>query len=318
MTARHEKIIILGSGPAGCTAAVYASRANLRPLLLRGLEPGGQLTTTTDVENWPADEKGVLGPELMERFFTHAGRFGAELASDHIEEVDLGTAPILLRGENSYSCDAMIIATGAYAQYLGLASEDKYRGHGVSACATCDGFFFRGKDVAVIGGGNSAVEESLFLANICRQVTIVHRRNEFRAEKIMQDRMLAKEREGKIKILRSQVVDEILGDGSKVTGLRLKGAKDDARTVELVVAGVFVAIGHAPNTKLFRDQLDLNRGYIAVRGGSAGFATQTSRPAVFAAGDATDSVYRQAVTSAGSGCMAALDAVRYLRETGGA
>lgn len=314
-TPRHVPLIILGSGPAGCTAAVYASRANLQPLLIQGLEPGGQLTTTTDVENWPADTDGVLGPDLMRRFIAHAGRYGADLASDHIESVRINGRRLSLAGSGSYTCGALIVATGARAKYLDLPSEREYLGRGVSACATCDGFFFRGKDVAVIGGGNTAAEEALYLADICASVTLVHRRDEFRAESIMQKRLFAKEREGGLKIIRSHVVDEILGDGNKVTGLRIRHA-DGAAGMELALSGVFVAVGHAPNTGMFEGKLNMKNGYLSVCGGDSGYATRTSAENVFAAGDVADSVYRQAVTSAATGCMAALDAVRYLRENG--
>ena len=306
----HRRLVIVGSGPAGFTAAVYAARANLAPLLIQGIEPGGQLTTTTDVDNWPADVEGVQGPELMERFEKHAGRFGCEIVGDHVEEVVFGS-PHRLRGSDSYTCDALIIATGASARYLGLASEQRYRGKGVSACATCDGFFFRSRPVMVVGGGNTAVEEALFLANICSQVTLVHRRDSFRAEAIMQDKLFAKEREGKISIVRSHFLEEVLGDGKAVTGARLKSAADGSQ-MQLEVAGIFIAIGHEPNSSLFSGKLEMDNGYVKVQAGRDGMATATSQPGVFAAGDISDHVYRQAVTSAASGCMAALDAVRYL------
>ena len=308
----HRRLIIVGSGPAGNTAAIYAARANLAPLVIQGIEPGGQLTTTTDVDNWPADADGVQGPELMERFDRHARRFGCDIVSDHVEEVIFGS-PHRLCGSDNYSCDALIIATGASARYLGLASEQRYRGKGVSACATCDGFFFRNRTVAVIGGGNTAVEEALFLANICAQVILVHRRDSFRAEAIMQDRLFAKEKEGKVKIIRSHVLDEVLGDDQKVTGARLRSVADETQ-MQLEVAGIFIAIGHEPNSALFAGKLDMENGYVKVAAGRNGMATATSQPGVFAAGDIADHVYRQAVTSAGSGCMAALDAVRYLEE----
>ena len=308
--AAHRRLIVLGSGPAGFTAAVYAARANLEPLVIRGIEPGGQLTTTTDVDNWPADADGVQGPELMERFERHASRFGCRMADDHIEQVTLGP-PHILRGSDSYSCDALIVATGASARYLGLESEQRYRGKGVSACATCDGFFFRNRPVAVIGGGNTAVEEALFLANICSHVTLVHRRDSFRAEAIMQDRLFDRERAGAISIVRSHVLDEVLGDGKAVAGARLRSVADDTR-MQLDVAGIFIAIGHEPNSALFSGKLEMENGYVRVQAGRDGMATATSQPGVFAAGDIADHVYRQAVTSAAAGCMAALDAVRYL------
>lgn len=315
MADRHEKLIILGSGPAGCTAALYAARANLAPLLVQGLEPGGQLTTTTDVDNWPADDQGVQGPELMERFQRHADRFGGEIVADHINEVDLSNRSFKLNGNSTYSCDALIIATGATAKYLGLPSEEQYKGRGVSACATCDGFFFRDREVCVIGGGNTAVEEALFLAGICAKVTLVHRRQEFRAEAIMMTKLQEMEVAGKIEIRTDQVLDEVLGDQIKVTGARLRDVKTDA-TEDLEVAAVFVAIGHAPNTELFTDKLEMENGYLVTKTGRHGMATVTSIPGVFAAGDVQDSVYRQAVTSAATGCMAALDAVRYLLNEG--
>lgn len=313
---RHQRLLILGSGPAGYTAAVYAARANLKPVLITGLEQGGQLTTTTDVDNWPGDNDGVQGPELMARMQKHAERFGTEIIFDHIEEADLQQRPFVLKGSSgTYTCDALIIATGASAQYLGLPSEQAYLGRGVSACATCDGFFYRGQQVAVIGGGNTAVEEAMYLSNIAEQVTLVHRRDALRAEKILQDRLFERERTGNIRILWNHVLDEVLGDDSGVTGLRLRSTLNDDQQ-ELAVSGLFIAIGHTPNTGLFEGQLDMTDGYIKVRSGLDGGATATSIPGVFAAGDVADHVYRQAVTSAGFGCMAALDAERYLDELG--
>ena len=313
MENRHEKLIILGSGPAGCTAALYASRANLKPVLIQGIEPGGQLTTTTDVDNWPADDEGVQGPDLMQRFIKHASRFGGEVLSDHINKIDLSTRPFSLTGSNNYSCDALIIATGAYAKYLGLESEDKYKGRGVSACATCDGFFFRNKDVCVVGGGNTAVEEALYLADICSKVTLIHRRDQFRAEAIMMKHLHEKVETGKIEILTDKVLDEVLGDDKTVTGARVKDVKTD-ELQDLELSGVFIAIGHAPNTDLFEGQLEMENNYLVTKAGRHGMATETSVEGVFAAGDVQDSVYRQAVTSAATGCMAALDANRYLQE----
>ena len=312
-TSRHSRLIILGSGPAGYTAAVYAARANLKPLLITGLQAGGQLTTTTEVDNWPGDVQGVQGPELMERMQQHAARFETEIVFDHIREARLGCHPFLLVGDSGeYTCDALIIATGASARYLGLPSEQALMGKGVSACATCDGFFYRGRQVAVVGGGNTAVEEALYLANICEKVTLVHRRDSLRAEKIMQDKLFEKERAGKIDIAWNSGVDEVLGDASGVTGLRIRNTRDGS-TRELAVHGVFIAIGHSPNTEIFKGELEMREGgYLVVRGGLGGNATQTSIAGVFAAGDVADSVYRQAVTSAGSGCMAALDAEKYL------
>ena len=321
-TTRHQRLLILGSGPAGYSAAVYAARANLRPVLVTGLAQGGQLMTTTDVDNWPADALGVQGPELMDRFLKHAERFETEIVFDHIHTARLGEKPIALVGDSAtYTCDALIIATGASAMYLGIPSEQAYMGKGVSGCATCDGFFYKGQDVAVVGGGNTAVEEALYLSNIARHVTLIHRRDKLRAEKILQDRLFAKQGEGKIAIEWNHVVDEVLGDKSGVTGVRIKGAKDGAAVVEgragsdskiLKVSGFFVAIGHKPNTDIFASQLDMKDGYILTKGGADGNATSTSVPGVFAAGDVQDHVYRQAVTSAGSGCMAALDADKYL------
>jgi thioredoxin reductase (NADPH) len=309
---KHSRLLILGSGPAGYTAAIYAARANLRPTLITGLAQGGQLMTTTDVDNWPADAMGVQGPELMERFQKHAERFETELVFDHIHKADLSVRPFELHGDAAvYTCDALIIATGASAKYLGIPSEQAYMGKGVSACATCDGFFFRNQDVAVIGGGNTAVEEALYLANIARTVTVVHRRDRFRAEAIMVDKILAREREGKVRIVWNHVVDEVLGDRSGVSGMRLRSTRDGS-TQDIAVQGFFVAIGHTPNTQLFEGQLDMRNGYILTRSGSEGNATATSLPGVFAAGDVQDHVYRQAITSAGTGCMAALDAERFL------
>jgi thioredoxin reductase (NADPH) len=316
MSTRHSRLLILGSGPAGYTAAIYAARANLEPVLITGLAQGGQLMTTTEVDNWPAEPEGVQGPELMERFEKHARRFGTEIVFDHIHTADLSQRPFRLEGDaGSYTCDALIIATGATAKYLGLPSEEKFMGRGVSACATCDGFFYKNEDVAVIGGGNTAVEEALYLANIARKVTLVHRRQQFRAEKIMIDKLMEKVAAGKIELVLDSVVDEILGDDSGVTGVRVKNVVDGG-TREIPVKGVFVAIGHKPNTDLFVGQLDMENGYIVTRGGRHGNATATSIEGVFAAGDVQDQVYRQAVTSAGTGCMAALDAERYLDGVG--
>jgi thioredoxin reductase (NADPH) len=312
MTTRHSRLLILGSGPAGYTAAVYAARANLKPVLITGLAQGGQLMTTTDVDNWPADAMGVQGPELMDRFLKHAERFETEIIFDHIHTAKLGEKPLTLVGDSgTYTCDALIIATGASAMYLGLPSEQSFMGKGVSGCATCDGFFYKGQDVAVVGGGNTAVEEALYLSNIARHVTLVHRRDKLRAEKIMQDKLFAKQSEGKIAIEWNQVVDEVLGDASGVTGVRIKSTQD-ASTKDLKVSGFFVAIGHKPNTDIFAGQLEMKDGYIITKCGLQGHATATSVPGVFAAGDVQDHVYRQAVTSAGTGCMAALDADKYL------
>ena len=313
MTApRHSRLIILGSGPAGYSAAVYAARANRAPLLITGLEAGGQLMTTTDVDNWPGDVEGLQGPQLMERLRRHAERFHTEIVSDHVQRADLKTRPFRLSGDSGeYRCDALIIATGATARYLGLPSEEKFRGRGVSACATCDGFFFRGQRVAVIGGGNTAVEEALYLSHIAAHVTLVHRRDRLRAEKILQDRLLHEVGAGKISLLWEHTVEEVLGDAQGVTGVRLRSGKS-GEPRELPVTGVFVAIGHAPNTGLFAGQLAMRNGYLHVRSGTEAGATTTSIPGVFAAGDVADPVYRQAITSAGSGCMAALDADRYL------
>ena len=309
---RHSKLLILGSGPAGYSAAVYAARANLKPVLITGLAQGGQLTTTTDVDNWPADADGVQGPELMARFQKHAERFETEIVFDHIHTARLGRRPFVLEGDSAtYTCDALVIATGASAKYLGLASEQKYMGQGVSACATCDGFFYKGKDVAVIGGGNTAVEEALYLANIAKTVTVVHRRNKFRAEAILIDKLMDKVRSGTVAIEWDHTLDEVLGDKSGATGMRIKSVKTGALK-EKPLHGVFIAIGHTPNTEIFSGQLEMENGYIVTLGGNKGNATATSIPGVFAAGDVQDHIYRQAVTSAGSGCMAALDAERYL------
>ncbi|MCP5122282.1 MAG: thioredoxin-disulfide reductase [Pseudomonadales bacterium] len=308
---KHHALIILGSGPAGYTAAIYAARANLHPVVITGIQQGGQLTTTTEVENWPGGDADLQGPQLMQQMQAHVERFDAEVVFDHIEQVDLATRPFRLTGTASYSCDALIIATGATAQYLGLPSEQAYMGKGVSACATCDGFFYRNQKVAVIGGGNTAVEEALYLANIASEVTLVHRRDALRSEKVLQDRLFARAKEGKVKILWDHQLDEVLGDASGVTGMKVKSVKDGT-TTDLVLAGVFIAIGHKPNTGIFAGQLDMNDGYIRIHSGIDGNATATSVPGVFAAGDVADHVYRQAVTSAGFGCMAALDAEKYL------
>jgi len=311
---RHSRLIILGSGPAGYAAAVYAARANRKPLLLTGIEQGGQLMTTTEVDNWPGDPHGLTGPGLMERMREHAERFDTELIMDHVAEVDLSRRPLRLKGDRGeYTCDALIIATGASARYLGLESEQNYRGRGVSACATCDGFFFRGQRVAVIGGGNTAVEEALYLSNIASHVTLVHRRDKLRSEKILQDRLFERERAGAVDIVWNHTVEEVLGDESGVTGVRI-AATEGGATRNVPVAGVFIAVGHTPNTQIFEGQLDMNGGYIRVRTGLDGNATATSVPGVFAAGAVADHVYRQAVTSAGTGCMAALDADRYLEQ----
>ncbi len=311
---RHSRLIILGSGPAGYTAAVYAARANRKPLLITGLEQGGQLMTTTDVDNWPGDIHGLQGPALMDRMRKHAERFATEIVADHINHVDLARRPFHLRGDSGeYTCDALIIATGASARYLGIESEEAFKGKGVSACATCDGFFYKGQRVAVVGGGNTAVEEALYLSNIAAHVTLVHRRDKLRAEKILQDRLLERVHEGKMAIEWNQAVDEILGDDSGVTGLRIASTSGHGGAKrELKVHGVFIAVGHTPNTQLFDGQLEMRGGYIVVKSGAEGEATATSVPGVFAAGDVADHVYRQAVTSAGTGCMAALDADRYL------
>jgi thioredoxin reductase (NADPH) len=310
---RHSRLLILGSGPAGYTAAVYAARANRAPLLITGLEQGGQLMTTTDVDNWPGDVEHLQGPALMDRMRRHAERFNTIIVSDTITRADLEQRPFRLWGDGGeYTCDALIIATGASAKYLGIASEETFRGKGVSACATCDGFFYRGKPVAVIGGGNTAVEEALYLANIASHVTLVHRRDKLKAEKILQDRLFALEGSGKVKVIWNHSVDEVLGDATGVTGVRLRGSGHASRSLN--VDGVFIAVGHQPNTQLFERQLDMRGGYIVVKGGLSGDATSTSIPGVFAAGDVADHVYRQAVTSAGTGCMAALDADKYLEQ----
>ena len=314
--ARHNRLIILGSGPAGYTAAVYAARANLKPVLITGIAQGGQLMTTTEVDNWPADADGVQGPELMARFQKHAERFETELVFDHIHTTHLNEKPIRLVGDSgTYTCDALIIATGASAQYLGLPSEEKFSGRGVSACATCDGFFYRNQPVAVVGGGNTAVEEALYLANIASNVTLIHRRDKFKAEKIMVDKLYRKVEEGKITLALDSTLDEVLGDNSGVTGLRIKSVKTGT-TSEVKVQGVFIAIGHKPNTDIFAGQLEMENGYLVTKGGREGNATATSVEGVFAAGDVQDHIYRQACTSAGTGCMAALDAERYLDAKG--
>jgi thioredoxin reductase (NADPH) len=308
----HHRLIILGSGPAGYTAAVYAARANLNPVMITGLEVGGQLMTTTEVDNWPGDVEGLLGPDLMSRMQKHAERFDTQLIYDHIHEVNLQQRPFTLRGDQGeYSCDALIIATGASAKYLGLDSEQAFRGKGVSACATCDGFFYRGQDVAVIGGGNTAVEEALYLANIANKVTVVHRRDKFKGEKILHDKLFKRVEEGKVEIIWNATLDEVLGDNTGVTGMRVKDVHS-GQTREVELKGVFIAIGHSPNTGIFEGQLDMAGGYIKVKSGSEGDATTASVPGVFAAGDVMDHVYRQAITSAGTGCQAALDAERYL------
>ena len=309
---RHVRFLILGSGPAGYTAAVYGARANLKPVLLTGIAQGGQLLTTTDVDNWPADADGVQGPDLMARFQKHAERFETEVLFDHVHSVRLGARPFLLEGDSgSYSCDALVIATGASARYLGFPSEQQYMGKGVSACATCDGFFYKGQEAAVVGGGNTAVEEALFLANICSKVTLVHRRDKFRAEKIMVDKLMKRVAEGRIVLALDSVLDEVHGDATGVTGIRISNLKTKENK-NLTLKGLFIAIGHTPNTQLFDGQLKMENGYIVTRGGREGGSTATSVPGVFAAGDVQDHVYRQAVTSAGSGCMAALDAEKYL------
>ncbi|ENU4318323.1 thioredoxin-disulfide reductase [Acinetobacter baumannii] len=312
MKNQHSRLIILGSGPAGYSAAVYAARANLKPTLIAGLQLGGQLTTTTEVDNWPGDPEGLTGPALMDRMQAHAERFGTELVYDHINEVDLNVRPFVLKGDmEEYTCDALIIATGATAQYLGLESEQNFIGQGVSACATCDGFFYKNQNVMVVGGGNTAVEEALYLSNIAAHVTLVHRRDSLRSEKILQDHLFAKEKEGKISIIWNHQVDEVLGDNTGVTAVRIKSTQDSS-IQEIHVQGLFVAIGHKPNTDMFEGQLNLRDGYIQVHSGTAGNATAASIEGVFAAGDVADSIYRQAITSAGSGCMAALDAEKYL------
>ncbi len=313
---RHARLIILGSGPAGYTAAVYAARANLKPLLITGLAQGGQLMTTTDVDNWPADADGVQGPDLMARFQKHAERFNTEILFDHIHTARLKEKPFTLVGDSgTYTCDALIIATGATAKYLGLPSEEAFSGRGVSACATCDGFFYKGQDVAVIGGGNTAVEEALYLANIAKKVTLVHRRDKFRAEKIMIDKLMEKVKAGSIVLETDSTLDEVLGDQSGVTGMRVKNVKTGT-TKDVALSGVFIAIGHKPNTELFAGQLEMDNGYLVTQCGRMGNATQTSLPGVYAAGDVADQIYKQAVTSAGTGCMAALDAEKYLDHLG--
>lgn len=312
---KHCRVLILGSGPAGYSAAVYAARANLNPVIVTGIEQGGQLMTTTDVDNWPGDIEGLQGPELMDRMLKHVQRYNTEVVNDHIHTADLSVRPFVLEGDYAtYTCDALIIATGATAIYLGLPSEEAYKGRGVSACATCDGFFFRDQEVAVVGGGNTAVEEAMYLSNIASKVTLIHRRDALRAEKILQDHLFQKEKEGKVEILWDHVVDEVLGDDSGVTGLRVRSTKDESQTTDLALSGIFIAIGHSPNTSLFDGQLDMKNGYITIRAGLTGNATATSIPGVFAAGDVADQVYRQAVTSAGAGCMAALDAEKHLDE----
>ena len=315
----HARVLILGSGPAGYSAAVYAARANLKPMLITGIAQGGQLMTTTEVDNWPADVAGVQGPELMQRFLQHAERFNTEIVFDHINTVDLGTRPFRLSGDSgSYTCDALIIATGASAKYLGLPSEEAFMGRGVSGCATCDGFFYRGQEVCVVGGGNTAVEEALYLSNIAAKVHVVHRRDKFRAEAILVDKMMAKVAEGKMELHLWNTLDEVLGDASGVTGVRLRSTGPDAAkagaTREIALTGCFIAIGHQPNTDIFKGQLEMKDGYIVTKSGLSGMATMTSIPGAFAAGDVQDHVYRQAITSAGTGCMAALDAQRFLEQ----
>jgi thioredoxin reductase (NADPH) len=313
---RHAQVLILGSGPAGYTAALYAARANLKPMLITGMAQGGQLMTTTDVDNWPADVAGVMGPDLMQRFQQHAERFATEIVFDHIHSVDLATRPFQLQGDSGgYTCDTLIVATGASAKYLGLPSEEAFMGRGVSGCATCDGFFYRGDEVCVVGGGNTAVEEALYLSNIASKVHLVHRRDRFRAEAIMIDKVMDKVRHGKIQLHLHQTLDEVLGDGSGVTGVRLKNIESGSKT-DLTLKGCFIAIGHQPNTGIFEGQLEMKDGYLIVRSGQTGFATMTSVPGVFAAGDVQDHIYRQAITSAGTGCMAALDAQRFLEQQG--
>jgi len=314
---KHAKVLILGSGPAGYTAAIYAARANLNPLLITGMAQGGQLMTTTEVDNWPADAMGVQGPELMQRFQQHAERFQTEMVFDHINAVDLSRRPFVLTGDSGqYSCDALILATGASARYLGLPSEEAFMGRGVSACATCDGFFYRGQEVCVVGGGNTAVEEALYLSNIASKVTLIHRRDTFKAEAIMIDKLMDKVRNGNIELKLHSVLDEVLGDASGVTGVRIRNVQSGA-TEDLALTGCFIAIGHNPNTGIFEGQLEMKDGYLRTQSGQDGFATQTSVPGVFAAGDVQDHVYRQAITSAGTGCMAALDAQRFLEQQAG-
>jgi thioredoxin reductase (NADPH) len=314
---KHAKVLILGSGPAGYTAAVYAARANLNPVLITGIAQGGQLMTTTEVDNWPADAEGVQGPDLMQRFLAHAERFNTEIVFDHIHTVDLSQRPFTLQGDSgTYTCDSLIISTGASARYLGLPSEEAFMGKGVSACATCDGFFYRGQEVCVVGGGNTAVEEALYLSNIASKVTLVHRRDTFRAEAIMVDKLMQKVKEGKIELKTFSVLDEVLGDAKGVNGIRIKNVQTGA-TEDIALQGCFIAIGHSPNTDIFKGQLDMHDGYLKTHGGQNGFATQTSVPGVFAAGDVQDHIYRQAITSAGTGCMAALDAQRFLEQQEG-
>ncbi|HEV7574754.1 MAG TPA: thioredoxin-disulfide reductase [Caldimonas sp.] len=314
LPSHHARVLILGSGPAGYTAAIYAARANLRPMLVTGIAQGGQLMTTTDVDNWPADVDGVMGPDLMQRFLKHAERFDTKVVFDHVNEVDLFRRPFTLRGDSAhYTCDALIIATGASAKYLGIASEQAFMGRGVSGCATCDGFFYRGQEVCVVGGGNTAVEEALYLSNIASKVHVVHRRDKFRAEAILVDKMMAKVADGKIQLHLWNTLDEVLGDASGVNGVRLRSTRNDT-TSELAVTGCFIAIGHQPNTDIFKGQLEMRDGYILTKSGLDGLATMTTVPGVFAAGDVQDHVYRQAVTSAGTGCMAALDAQRFLEQ----
>ena len=310
---KHCRVLILGSGPAGYSAAVYAARANLKPIIVSGIEQGGQLMTTTDVDNWPGDIEGLQGPELMDRMLKHVQRYDTEVVNDHIHTADLSIRPFVLKGDYAiYTCDALIISTGSTAMYLGLPSEEIYKGRGISACATCDGFFYRNQEVAVVGGGNTAAEEAIYLSNIASKVTLLHRRDALRAEKILQNHLFQKEAEGKIKILWDHIVDEVLGDDTGVTGLRVRSTKDTKQTTDLSLSGIFIAIGHSPNTGLFDGQLDMKNGYITIKSGLTGNATATSIAGVFAAGDVADQVYRQAVTSAGSGCMAALDAENYL------
>ncbi len=313
-TTQHAKVLILGSGPAGYTAAIYAARANLDPVLITGMAQGGQLTTTTEVDNWPADVHGVQGPDLMQRFLEHAERFKTQIIFDHINKVDFSQRPFTLTGDSgTYTCDALILATGASAKYLGLPSEEAFMGKGVSGCATCDGFFYRDQDVCVVGGGNTAVEEALYLSNIARKVTLVHRRDKFKAEPILVDKLHEKVAAGKIELKLFHTLDEVLGDNTGVTGIRIKSTQDGS-TQDIKLQGCFIAIGHAPNTEIFQGQLEMENGYIITQGGLKGFATQTSVPGVFAAGDVQDHVYRQAITSAGTGCMAALDAQRFLEQ----
>jgi thioredoxin reductase (NADPH) len=314
---KHAKVLILGSGPAGYTAAVYAARANLNPVLITGIAQGGQLMTTTEVDNWPADADGVQGPDLMQRFLAHAERFNTEIVFDHIHTLDLSQRPFTLQGDSgTYTCDSLIISTGASARYLGLPSEEAFMGKGVSACATCDGFFYRGQEVCVVGGGNTAVEEALYLSNIASKVTLVHRRDTFRAEAIMVDKLMQKVKEGKIELKTFSVLDEVLGDAKGVNGIRIKNVQTGA-TEDIALQGCFIAIGHSPNTDIFKGQLDMHDGYLKTQSGQNGFATQTSVPGVFASGDVQDHIYRQAITSAGTGCMAALDAQRFLEQQEG-